>query len=205
MLGTTAATFMAQSLRCARCHDHKFEQFTQRDYMRMLAVFEPLKRPQEGRTDLDRMVGTEAELAVYQTATKAVDDQMALAVQRARSGRMGAEQTPGLGRHAADARDARRRGHVAEQPQKWRYTEERPADGWEQPTFDAGSWKEGPGGFGAEGTPGAVVERPGNRTTSGCAANSKSAPKHWHRSIVRGYDSCCIMTTPARCISTACW
>ena len=34
----------------------------------MLAVFEPLKRPQNGRTELDRPVGTEAELAAYQAS-----------------------------------------------------------------------------------------------------------------------------------------
>jgi hypothetical protein len=44
-----------------------------------------------------------------------------------------------------------------QQPQTWRYTIEKPADGWEQTEFDDGSWKEGPGGFGTKGTPGAVV------------------------------------------------
>jgi hypothetical protein len=68
VLGTTATAFLGITLRCARCHDHKFEPFTQKDYYRMLAVFEPLKRPQKGRMDLDRFVGTEAELNAYQTA-----------------------------------------------------------------------------------------------------------------------------------------
>jgi hypothetical protein len=40
---------------------------------------------------------------------------------------------------------------------EWRYTTEKPADGWEKPTFDDSSWKTGPGGFGTPGTPGAVV------------------------------------------------
>ncbi|MCL6502427.1 MAG: DUF1553 domain-containing protein [Pirellulales bacterium] len=66
VLGVTASTFLAQTIRCARCHDHKFESFTQQDYYRLLAVFAPLKRPQDGRTDLDRFVGTPAELAAYQ-------------------------------------------------------------------------------------------------------------------------------------------
>ena len=44
-----------------------------------------------------------------------------------------------------------------EQPQTWSYSTEKPADGWEKPGFDAGSWKSGPGGFGTRGTPGAVV------------------------------------------------
>src|SRR5262249_14553078 len=43
--------------------DHKFEPFSQQDYYRTLAVFEPLKRPQSGRKDLDRPVGTAAEIA----------------------------------------------------------------------------------------------------------------------------------------------
>jgi hypothetical protein len=63
VLGTTASAFMGVTLRCARCHDHKFDPFSQVDYYRMLAVFEPLKRPQSGRKDLDRPVGTAAELA----------------------------------------------------------------------------------------------------------------------------------------------
>ena len=65
VLGTAATAFLGITLRCARCHDHKFEPFSQVDYYRMLAVFEPLKRPQDGRTELDRPVGTEAELAAY--------------------------------------------------------------------------------------------------------------------------------------------
>ena len=65
VLGTAATAFLGITLRCARCHDHKFEPFSQVDYYRMLAVFEPLKRPQNDRAELDRPVGTEAELAAY--------------------------------------------------------------------------------------------------------------------------------------------
>ncbi len=41
--------------------------------------------------------------------------------------------------------------------QTWRYTLEKPSDGWEKPGFDATAWKEGEAGFGTRGTPGAVV------------------------------------------------
>ncbi len=157
VLGTTSATFTALSLRSARCHDHKFESFTQRDYTRMLAVFEPLKRPQEGRTDLDRMVGTEAELSAYQAASRVVDEQMAAL----RGERDRAEWE--LSKRLADAgmlRTPAGRAVLAtsrEQPQMWRYTEEAPPDTWQQTSFDAASWQEGPGGFGTEGTPGTAV------------------------------------------------
>jgi hypothetical protein len=40
---------------------------------------------------------------------------------------------------------------------EWRYTTEKPVDGWEQPGFDDSSWQKGPGGFGTKGTPGTVV------------------------------------------------
>ena len=39
----------------------------------------------------------------------------------------------------------------------WKYTLSEPAGDWFSPEFDASSWKEGPGGFGTRGTPGAVV------------------------------------------------
>ena len=45
-----------------------------------------------------------------------------------------------------------------DQPQKWRYATEAPAgEQWLKPEFNDSSWSEGNGGFGTEGTPGAVV------------------------------------------------
>ncbi|MFH1923876.1 MAG: sugar-binding domain-containing protein [Planctomycetota bacterium] len=44
-----------------------------------------------------------------------------------------------------------------EQPQAWRFTTTKPEEGWQNADFDDSSWQEGEGGFGTEGTPGAVV------------------------------------------------
>jgi len=41
--------------------------------------------------------------------------------------------------------------------QEWRYTLEKPPADWFSPAFDYAEWKTGIGGFGTEGTPGAVV------------------------------------------------
>lgn len=53
MVATTSQVFLGLTLACGRCHDHKFEPLTQHDYYRMVAVFNPLRRPQNGRADLD--------------------------------------------------------------------------------------------------------------------------------------------------------
>jgi hypothetical protein len=46
---------------------------------------------------------------------------------------------------------------AAGQSANWSYTFTEPADGWEASAFDVSAWKTGAGGFGAQGTPGAVI------------------------------------------------
>lgn len=46
----------------------------------------------------------------------------------------------------------------------WRYTLDKPAQGWSDEAFDDGTWLTGEGGFGTDGTPGALV---GTEWTSG--------------------------------------
>ena len=43
------------------------------------------------------------------------------------------------------------------QPMTWRYTFQKPDDDWSRSGFNDSQWKQGPGGFGTRGTPGAVV------------------------------------------------
>jgi hypothetical protein len=45
----------------------------------------------------------------------------------------------------------------AVKPQPWRYTFENPGEDWYQVEADNSNWREGKGGFGTEGTPGAAV------------------------------------------------
>ncbi|MFO0872978.1 MAG: glycoside hydrolase family 2 TIM barrel-domain containing protein [Phycisphaerales bacterium] len=42
-------------------------------------------------------------------------------------------------------------------PATWRYTTEKPADGWNRAGFDDSAWRGGAAGFGAAGTPGAII------------------------------------------------
>ncbi len=62
-------------------------------------------------------------------------------------------------------------------PADWRYTFDRPAQGWTLADFDDHAWKVGPGGFGVDGTPGAVIKTTWN------------TPDVWLRREIRLPDS----------------
>ena len=63
IVATTSMAFLGQTLQCARCHDHKFEPFSQKDYYRVLAAFEPLNV-----TGRERQVGTVEDRKRHQEA-----------------------------------------------------------------------------------------------------------------------------------------
>lgn len=62
LVNATSSAFLGLTLACCRCHDHKFEPLTIHDYYRMAAIFNPLDRPRNGRTELDLPVGTRKQL-----------------------------------------------------------------------------------------------------------------------------------------------
>ena len=62
LVRTTSEAFLGVTLGCARCHDHKFDPFTQQDYYGMVALFNGLHRPKEGRRERKLPVGTHPEL-----------------------------------------------------------------------------------------------------------------------------------------------
>lgn len=51
IVSTTGQAFLALNIGCARCHDHKFEPLSARDYYSLVAIFAPLERPRSGRTE----------------------------------------------------------------------------------------------------------------------------------------------------------
>ena len=74
IIRTTSQAFLGITLGCARCHNHKFDPLTAHDYYRMAAVLNPLKRPQNGRTELDLPAGTIAQRAALMERDRRIDD-----------------------------------------------------------------------------------------------------------------------------------
>jgi hypothetical protein len=54
---TTGAAFLGLTLGCARCHDHKYDPLTQRDYYGLQAVFAASDRPFPAKVRLLRIKG----------------------------------------------------------------------------------------------------------------------------------------------------
>ncbi len=83
---TTAAAFMGLTLECSRCHDHKFDPFTQKDYFRLQAVFAASSRKTipvvsslsagHRREDYHRMIALTEARASYHRFEKQVKDRV---------------------------------------------------------------------------------------------------------------------------------
>ena len=67
-VATTAQTFLAVTVQCARCHDHKFDPIPQKDYYRMQAVFFSTK-------ETDYPLVPPAAVARHEALDKEITDQ----------------------------------------------------------------------------------------------------------------------------------
>jgi len=105
IVSTTSQAFLGLTLGCARCHNHKFEPLLTRDYYGMVAVFNFLERPRNGRTERDRPVGTREELAQWTERERRIT-QARNTLRRAWLSRGGSTALPELARAAflADAK-----------------------------------------------------------------------------------------------------
>jgi hypothetical protein len=66
------------TVQCARCHDHKFEPISQKEYYGLQALLSPVYNPQWWSKPNDRVVqvGTKADLAARQRLTEQIDRQV---------------------------------------------------------------------------------------------------------------------------------
>ncbi len=68
IVATTGQTFLGLTVNCARCHDHKIDPFSQRDYYGMLAFFHGVKH-YGGDNEILRFIGDGAARERQKVAT----------------------------------------------------------------------------------------------------------------------------------------
>ncbi len=68
LIRTTFQGFMGLSVNCARCHDHKFDPITRKDYYRSMAML-------FGYVDVDHPLAPADQVAAYERVKKEVDDE----------------------------------------------------------------------------------------------------------------------------------
>ena len=86
IVSTTGQAFLGLTIGCARCHDHKFEPLSTRDYYSLVAVFNPLQRPRNGRSELTVKVDGTEIYAWRETSSAAPDTHVLLRGSPARPG-----------------------------------------------------------------------------------------------------------------------
>ena len=72
IVSTTSQVFLGLTLGCARCHNHKFDPLTAQDYYSMVAVFNGLQRPRDGRKELDLPIGDPWQLEQYRDVSRRI-------------------------------------------------------------------------------------------------------------------------------------
>ncbi len=164
ILRTTSETFLGMTLGCARCHDHKFDPISQKDYYAMLDFFSDIAPHGKGNTNHVRLTSAEEDDAFRRKADAKRANEAALEEKiRLRTD----EFLQALKKKHPDievptANTGRLKDNAVlpdsvDEGQEWEYILRKPADNWFEIAFDDRKWKKGPGGFGMEGTPGAIV------------------------------------------------
>ncbi len=120
MVGTTSATFLALTVNCARCHNHKFDPIPQTDYYALKAVFAGVRhgerdmRPpdfaerqqaaESARAELEPILARLGQLAPLARTARSVviDDQTTEGFVELEKARGTADHAAGTGRGEAD-------------------------------------------------------------------------------------------------------
>lgn len=153
----TSEAFLATTLGCARCHDHKADPVTQKDFYSFMAFFHGIS-PYNGGGTLVHYASPEAS-ARFEKDRAARELALKKEIEAGETKLRSFLQSQGFLSPSSGAQgevrtfveDARSGGA------EWEYTIAAPTPDWKDVGFRDKSWLKGRGGFGAKGTPGAQI------------------------------------------------
>ena len=161
ILRTSGDIFLAMSIGCARCHDHKIDPIPTKDYYSMLSFFANVSPHGKGNTNLVKVQATKGNLQFAKQFEKwsrrekdlqrQIDDFETKFLVQFNEDLLLEKSSKIRSKPVVLISDARANGST------WNYSLEKPADDWFEVGFDHSKWDSGKGGFGREGTPGSKV------------------------------------------------
>ena len=168
ILRTTGETFLGMTIGCARCHDHKIDPISQKDYYSMLSFFSDISPHGKGNRN-HVPISDPDEKAAHERAV--TDKQEREASLQARLMPLEGEFIAGFAKRRPELKlsagltkgkkddwvvpDANRGKGIT-----WEFTYTQPADNWFEIAFADSKWRKGRSGFGSPGTPGSKVRTP---------------------------------------------
>ncbi|MDG1139310.1 MAG: PSD1 and planctomycete cytochrome C domain-containing protein [Opitutales bacterium] len=150
---TSGEVFLGMTIGCARCHDHKIDPISAKDYYSMLSFFANVTPHRQAQSNLINVVSKHQDLQALHIRKRweARRNQLQKSVQSLKSEFFVKLEPKHLPVPLLNLPDARAGGL------DWKYSLKNPGDAWETNGFRDGEWQVGKSGFGLKGTPGAIV------------------------------------------------
>ncbi|MEX2578693.1 MAG: PSD1 and planctomycete cytochrome C domain-containing protein [Verrucomicrobiales bacterium] len=151
----TSEAFLATTLGCARCHDHKADPVSQKDYYSFMAFFKGVTHYETAGTLVNWATEEEREVFEADRTRRLAElsekrDRLSEALKRVLTD-LDLFDSTGEAPENTVVDDARGKGAI------WSYTTREPTDDWSEVGFLDKSWFKARGGFGTGNPPGSVV------------------------------------------------
>ena len=148
IVDTTTGAFLATTLACAKCHDHKKDPITQSDYFALYAFFNNIQEQRRGRDDdISAYLRDPVDSEAQQAEIEAWDDRVAAlqaeiaAVETAFGKKFDMTALSKKSKLTAVAPDS------SKEHQAWRYQTTEQGPDWYLQQFDDRAWPDAKGGF----------------------------------------------------------
>ena len=150
---TSGEVFLGMTIGCARCHDHKIDPISAKDYYSMLSFFANVSPHRNAQSNLIKVTAIKPDPQLVHTRKnwEARKQQLDRSVVSFESDFFSKLEPKHLPKSILNIADARTGGT------DWKYTFSAPADDWQTNGFGDADWAVGKSGFGLKGTPGSIV------------------------------------------------